>query len=82
MSRLPSKDRNSQASKVGFRAHANGALETLDGAELQLAEGVCGELSIFRKGNSNSPHTARRSHRAGIFGGPLVRRRTYFDLPR
>jgi len=37
---LSSKNPNPQSSKLGFRARPDGALETLDGAELQIAEGA------------------------------------------
>ena len=44
MSSLPSKDPKPQLSKIAFRARADGVLETLDGAELQLAESSAGNF--------------------------------------
>lgn len=42
MSSLPSKDPKPQLPKVGYRVRADGGLETLDGAQLELAESSAG----------------------------------------
>src|SRR5215467_13556920 len=39
MPSLPPKDENPQPPKVGLRVRSDGVLETLDGAEVEIAEG-------------------------------------------